>query len=155
MSDSTNYTPKKRRTDAEIIAALKATGGMVYLAARQLGCEPKTIYNRRDKSKAVYDAIEQQRGELVDMAEVGLKKAIIEGNVTAMIWVTKTQGKNRGYVERQEHTGAEGRPIAVAAFDYSHAVAAIAAGPDAHSPAPGEDQSRGDGAALGQNADGR
>lgn len=128
---------------------------MVYLAARQLGCDPSTIYLRRDKSPKVAAVIESQRGELVDMAEVGLKKAIIEGNVTAMIWVTKTQGKNRGYVERQEHTGADGGNIRIAAFDYSHAVAAIASGPDADRHAPGEDQGRGDGAAVGKDADGR
>lgn len=110
MNSATEATHKTRqkRTDAEIIVALKATGGMVYLAARQLGCEPSVIYRRRDKSKAVAEVIEAQRGELVDMAEVGLKKAIIDGNVTAMIWVTKTVGKSRGYVERQEVTGADG-----------------------------------------------
>lgn len=96
--------PKKqiRRKDSEIIAALKATSGLIFLAARELGIAPSVIYRRRDKSKAVAECIESQRGELLDIAEIGLKKQILEGNVTAMIWVTKTLGKQRGYVERSE-----------------------------------------------------
>ena len=34
-----------------------------------------------------------------------------EGNITAIIFTLKTLGKSRGYVERQEVTGAEGKPV--------------------------------------------
>lgn len=132
------HKSRKQRTDAEIIVALKATGGLVYLAARKLECEPSVIYRRRDKSPKVAAVLEAQRGELVDLAEVGLKKLVMDGNVTAMIWITKTLGKSRGYVERQEVTGADGGNIRVEAFDYGTAVAAIAARPERDSDAPGE-----------------
>jgi hypothetical protein len=38
-------------------------------------------------------------------------KLIKDGNVAATIFFLKTQGKRRGYIERQEVTGAEGAPI--------------------------------------------
>jgi hypothetical protein len=40
-----------------------------------------------------------------------LFKLIKEGNVAATIFYLKTQGKQRGYIERQEVTGADGAPI--------------------------------------------
>jgi len=39
-----------------------------------------------------------------------LHKQIGEGNTSATIFYLKTKGKNRGYVERQEITGADGMP---------------------------------------------
>lgn len=147
MSDYTNDMPKKRRmkySDAHIIAALKATNGGVYLAAARLGCEPKTIYSRADKSPKIQATIEQARGELVDMAEAGLKKKVLDGDTTAMIWVTKTLGRGRGYVERTEHeiSGRNGAPIQITAVDYRTAIVDLA---------PTEDGSVGDSDAPGKD----
>lgn len=128
MSDATYATPKRHRTEAQIVAALKATNGGVYLAAARLGCEPSTIYRRADKSKKIKAVIEAARGELVDMAEAGLKKKVLDGDTTAMIWVTKTLGRARGYVERTEHeiSGRNGEPIQIKAVDYRKAIAELA-----------------------------
>ena len=46
-----------------------------------------------------------------DFAESELMKLIKDGNVAATIFFLKTQGKARGYIERQEVTGADGAPI--------------------------------------------
>ena len=100
-----NATPKKRgRTykDSAIIAALKASNGGVYLAAEKLGCDPKTIYRRAEKSPKVQQVIDNMRGQLVDLAEAALKKAVVGGEGWAVIWSLKTLGKGRGYVERVE-----------------------------------------------------
>jgi hypothetical protein len=104
---ATNATPKKARrvlySDAKIIAALKATNGGAYLAASRLGCEPSTIYRRADKNPKVQAVMDTMRGELVDLAEAALKKAVAEREGWAVCFTLKTQGKQRGYVERQEH----------------------------------------------------
>jgi len=39
-----------------IIEALSSLNGMVYLAARKLGCTPQTIYNRMKSSAAIREA---------------------------------------------------------------------------------------------------
>lgn len=86
----------------KIIEALKATNGLVYLAARRVGCTPKTIYNRAKKVAAVQQAIDDSRGELIDLSELRLRAAIMNGEPWAVALVLKTLGKDRGYVERQE-----------------------------------------------------
>jgi len=107
-------------TSEAIIEALKSVNGMVYLAARKLGCEPKTIYNRAKQVQEVQRAIEDSRGELVDIAEQKLRGAVLDREPWAVALVLKTLGKSRGYVERQEVTGPDGTPQQhVVRFDLS------------------------------------
>jgi hypothetical protein len=96
-----------------IIAALRATGGGVYLAARKLNCAPSNVYKRIAKDPKLREAHEAIRNEMIDLAEAGLRRAVKKGDVTAMIWVTKTIGKGRGYTERQELTGPDGEPLVI------------------------------------------
>ena len=86
---------------------------MVYLAAKRLGCEAKTIYNYRDRYPAVRAEMEQQDGEVDDAAEMKLYQAIIAGEPWAVQFRLRTKGKGRGYVERvqQEVSGPDGGPI--------------------------------------------
>jgi hypothetical protein len=105
-SDRNIPTPKKRRqlySDKKIIAALTVTNGGVYLAAKKIGCAVSTIYDRADANPAIQQVIDEMRGELVDLAEAALKKAVAEREGWAVCFTLKTQGKQRGYVERQEH----------------------------------------------------
>ena len=102
-----------RVTDKRMLDAIKKNGGAVYLAARELGCAPNTIYNRMEKTPALKQAVEDARGEVVDYAEQKLRLAILNGEPWAIAMALKTIGKSRGYVERQEVTGAEGSHIVV------------------------------------------
>ena len=102
-----------RVTDKRMLDAIKKNGGAVYLAARELGCAPNTIYNRMEKSPTLKRAVEDARGEVVDYAEQKLRLAILNGEPWAIAMALKTIGKHRGYVERQEVTGAEGSHIVV------------------------------------------
>ena len=94
-----------------MLDAIKKNGGAVYLAARELGCAPNTIYNRMKKTPALKQAVEDARGEVVDYAEQKLRLAILNGEPWAIAMALKTIGKSRGYVERQEVTGADGKPV--------------------------------------------
>ena len=129
--NSTNSTPKKERSghrhykNVEIVEALKATGGLVYMAARKLGCNPSTINKRAKTSPEIQAAIDNARGDMLDMAEHELKKAVRGGDMTAIIFTLKTIGKHRGYVERIEQTGANGGAIEIKATDYRVAVKSI------------------------------
>lgn len=104
---------KLKFTQAQVIDALKETKGMVYLAAKRLGCEAQTIYNYRDRYPAVRAEMEQQDGEVDDAAEMKLYQAIIAGEPWAVQFRLRTKGKGRGYVERvqQEVSGPNGGPI--------------------------------------------
>jgi len=104
---------RQKFTQAQVIDALKETKGMVYLAAKRLGCEAQTIYNYRDRYPAVRAEMEQQDGEVDDAAEMKLYQAIIAGEPWAVQFRLRTKGKGRGYVERvqQEVSGPNGGPI--------------------------------------------
>ena len=47
----------------------------------------------------------------LDFAETMLMKHIREGDTTSLIFYLKTKGRERGYVERVEATGANGSPL--------------------------------------------
>ncbi len=94
-----------------IIAALVAKKGLVSQAAKALGCTPKCIYNRAKQVRAVQEAIDSARDELIDDAELALRSAVLEKQPWAVALVLKTLGKRRGYVERQEVTGEDGAPL--------------------------------------------
>ena len=98
-------------TSEQIIAGLKATNGLVSLAAKRVGCSVPTIYSRAKKVKAIHDAIWECRDELIDIAELALRSCLTKQEPWAIALVLKTLGKERGYVERQEVTGADGEPF--------------------------------------------
>lgn len=93
--------PVKYKTD-DIIAALKACGGMVHVAARKLHCDPKTIYKRARKSQAIQDTITEEREYLADLAETALKSAVLMGEpwaVTTVLFKTEA-GRKRGFGDK-------------------------------------------------------
>ena len=96
---------KPRYTAQQVIAALQQTRGMVYLAAKQLRCDPDTIQNYCKRYPTVAAAKEAARGELLDVAELKLWQAVNNGESWAIAFCLKTIGKTRGYVERQEFSG--------------------------------------------------
>lgn len=102
-----------RYTDQQIIDALRATKGMVWVAADRLGCDGHTISKRLAKSPAIQAAVAAERGKMGDTAELKLAQAIQHGEPWAIQFYLKTQHKERGYVERLEQTGANGGPIEV------------------------------------------
>jgi hypothetical protein len=135
--NSTNSTHKKRYSDRKIIGALAASGGMVYLAAKSLGCDPGTIYKRAKENCEIQNAIDNARGEMIDAAETALKVAVLNREAWAVCFTLKTIGKERGYTERNEITGKGGEAIEIKATDYRVAVAPLAPRPMGDSEAPG------------------
>lgn len=99
---------KHRFTANEVADALTQTKGMLFLAAKLLGCHPETIRNYCRRYPHVQAVKETERGEMVDMAELKLRQSIQNGEAWGIAFCLKTIGKDRGYVERQEVTGADG-----------------------------------------------
>jgi hypothetical protein len=94
-----------------VIAALRETKGMVYLAAKRLGCDPDTVKNYCKRYPTVQAAKDAERGEMVDTAELKLWASIQNGEAWGISLALKTIGKDRGYVERTEQTGKDGTPL--------------------------------------------
>lgn len=110
---TTKQAQRPRLTSEQIAAALKAANGNVSEAARQLGSCRDTIYQHMQADPALMTILTDAREALVDSAESALSKLISEGNVAAVIFALKTQGKKRGWVERQEITGADGDALKI------------------------------------------
>ena len=103
----------QRYTPTQVADALRMTKGMVYLAAKRLGCEPSTIWNYCQRYPSVQAAKDAERGEMVDTAELKLWQSIQNGEPWGIAFCLKTIGKDRGYVERQEVTGQDGKGILI------------------------------------------
>ena len=125
-------TPRKRApakpriTNAAMVAALGAKDGGVYEAAAALHCHPSTIYDRAKACQDVQDAIDFPRKRLVDLAETALKKAVKRGEPWAVCFTLKTQGKSRGYIERQDIGIGQAEPPP---FDWDRAIGRLAPRP--------------------------
>lgn len=102
---------KNKCTQDAVLKALEKASGTVYIAARTLNVTPQTLFNYAKKWPAVREMIDAQRGQAVDHAEVQLYKAARRGVAWAVCFLLKTQGKNRGYTERQEYSGPDGGPL--------------------------------------------
>ena len=104
---------KEKYTAAQIIEALREKHGNLSAASRYLNCSRDTIRRYIDLYPTVKAVYEEERETLIDFAENQLFKQVQDGNITAIIFTLKTIGKSRGYVERQEVTGADGGAVLV------------------------------------------
>lgn len=98
---------------AEVIEAVKGSKGFVTTIAKALGCSRMHVYRLIEKYPTAKEALENEREGNKDFVEGKLMQQIDAGNITAIIFYLKTQGKDRGYIERTEITGAEGGPLKV------------------------------------------
>ena len=108
-----------------------ACGGILSDIAANLGVERSTIYTWCNDDEQFAQALEDSRERFVDLAESNLRKLVAgvpaiekdengekrfagwieRPSETAIIFTLKTRGKKRGYVERQEVTGADGAEL--------------------------------------------
>ena len=103
----------EKYTANQMIEALREKHGNLSAAARFLNCSRNTISRYIEKYPTVKAVADEERETLIDFAENQLFKQVQEGNITAIIFTLKTIGKHRGYVERQEVTGADGGAVLV------------------------------------------
>ncbi len=104
----------ERYKKSQLIEAIeKSEFGSKSEISDLLGCHVKTFNNYLKRYPEVAEAYEYRKESLCDWVESQLYKEIKKGNITAIIFWLKTQGKLRGYVERTELTGADGGAIEV------------------------------------------
>jgi len=105
--------PKPTKSDIlkkKLVESLEKSLGVVTTACKQTGVNRSTFYDWYNKDEEFKKAVDSIGDIALDFAESQLHKQIKDGNSTATIFYLKTKGKRRGYVERQEITGADGSP---------------------------------------------
>ena len=90
-----------------LLKALEKALGVVTTACRKVECSRETFYKYCKDDSEFKKKVEDMA---IDFAESQLHKQIQDGSTSATIFYLKTKAKHRGYVERQEITGAEGMP---------------------------------------------
>ncbi len=89
----------------------KLSLGNISISCEASGISRQTYYNW---IKSDVDFLQECRDieeRNLDLAEMKLLNAIREGKTAELLFYLKTKGKHRGYVERQEITGAEGQKL--------------------------------------------
>lgn len=86
-----------------MLAALKEHYGNISRACEDLKLTRTCFYNYMKDPKFA-EQVDIISEEVLDLAEGKLVKHIKEDNLTATIFLLKTKGKKRGYVEKTEST---------------------------------------------------
>ena len=104
-ASSKNYTKTKT------LAAIQGSGGIISTISKRLGCTWRTAQKLTQQWPEAQEAYRDEKEQLIDLAETTLLQAIKGGDMSAAKWYLSTIGKERGYSERQEITGADGSAI--------------------------------------------
>jgi hypothetical protein len=88
---------KAKFTTQQVIAALHATRGLVFLAAQLLHCTPETVQHYCQRHPSVEAAKQAARGTILDVAEEKLFLAVARGEPWAVTFALRTVGRQRGY----------------------------------------------------------
>ena len=96
MANKNKYTLK------QIKEAIEKAGGFISVACKSLGCTRMTVYNYMEKYPELKEVVSDIREHYLDIAEATLIQKIKKGNTPELLFYLKTQGKNRGYVEKQQ-----------------------------------------------------
>lgn len=110
-------------TDEQLIDAIKKNAGIVSgiitTLKKEYGAEitRSAIYQRKDNNPRIAAAFTEAEETVLDVAEGKLLTAINKGEMKPIMFYLRTKGKRRGYAERQEITGADGKPVAVNPFE--------------------------------------
>ena len=84
------------------MSALERSRGMVSIAARLLKCNRQTIYNAAKQHPEIKEAMDGERELMLDTAELKLIESVNKGQAWAVCFFLKTQGRKRGYIEKQD-----------------------------------------------------
>lgn len=97
---------KPTKTDIlkkEIVRALEKSLGIVTTACKTVGIARSTFYDWYNNDLNFAAQVNDMKAVALDFAESKLFEQINDNNSTSTIFYLKTQGKSRGYIERQEY----------------------------------------------------
>lgn len=96
-------------------AAIRGSHGIKAVVAERVGCSRNTVDNAMERWRDLAEMLDAERSKLVSMAVSGVVSDIesTDSDVRqrAYLFVLKTIGKNDGFTERTEVTGADGQAL--------------------------------------------
>lgn len=105
-------------TNEQLREALEKANGQVYVAARLLKSSHSLFYTRFREFPELREFAQGFKEIITDQVEqVLIKKAIEAQEPWAVTFWLKTQAKHRGYTERQEFSGVDGKPIEITTIE--------------------------------------
>jgi hypothetical protein len=104
---------KQRYSAEQVIEAIRKSRGLLSVVAHRLGCTRQTVENYVKRYPTVDRAVKEERQKVIDVAEGKLFEKLQSGESWAIQFILKTLGKERGYTERTEVTGAEGGAMVI------------------------------------------
>jgi len=96
----TKYDTKKKA----MIKAMEKSMGIVTQACKLADISRETFYRWMRNDDEFKELVTQASEQAKDFVETKLYEQISEGNVASIIFYMKTKCKDRGYVERTEHS---------------------------------------------------
>lgn len=105
--------PRKSTEDKKgaFVKAFAQSRGIIAPACKAVSINRTTYYDWMERDPAFAEAVEAIRQEQIDTVESALLNKIEDGDTTAVIFYLKTKGKERGYSERTELTGRDGKDL--------------------------------------------
>ena len=93
-----------------ILKALEKNLGVVTLSCRKADIPRSTFYKWLNEDEEFAKQVKDIANVALDFVESELFKQIQNGIPASTIFYLKTRGRKRGYIERQNITGADGMP---------------------------------------------
>jgi hypothetical protein len=104
-------TNKSLQYKKELILAMEKCHGIVSDACLSIGVSRVTYYDYYKNDEDFKNSIDTIENTVLDYVEGKLFKLIERGDVASTLFYLKTKGKKRGYIERAELTGADGKDL--------------------------------------------
>lgn len=100
-----------------MLEALTSSLGIVSTACKKVGIARQTHYEWLSLDESYKREVKDIKNYAVDFAETQLFQCIKDKRETSIIFYLKTQGKDRGYVERQEIDSGENNHFRIEIID--------------------------------------
>lgn len=84
----------------QIEKSLRANGGFISKTAKSLNVNYQAIWDRIQRSSKLKQSYEEIKESYLDLAESALLVKIRDGDLGAICFFLKCQGKKRGYIEK-------------------------------------------------------
>lgn len=95
----------------QFIDAIPGTGGIISLIAKKVGCDWYTAKKYVTQFPTIARAYEDECEAVTDLAEGKVIEAIRRNDGQMIRYYLSTKGKGRGYTERHEVTGKDGKEL--------------------------------------------